>query len=76
MLLRPSHTIHETGKDVAIFHTYYNFLSQLQQFFQHFFYMSNDFLTDFFRKIFAVLCVVCKGRDDNIIVVFHKLSGL
>ena len=25
------------------------------------YYMSNNFLTDFFRKIFAVLCVVCKG---------------
>ena len=23
--------------------------------------MSNDFLTDFLRKTFAVLCVVCKG---------------
>ena len=25
------------------------------------FYMNNDFLTNFLKKIFAVLCAVCKG---------------
>ena len=30
-------------------------------FFPAVFYMSNDFLTNFFRKIFAVSYVVCKG---------------
>ena len=29
------------------------------------FYMSMDFLTDFFRKIFAVLCVVCEGLETG-----------
>ena len=30
------------------------------------FYMSNDFLTDFLRKIFVVSCVVCKGLNSLI----------
>ena len=30
------------------------------------FYMSNDVLTDFFRKTFAVSCVVCKGLKSGL----------
>ena len=57
--LTPSHTTHnETAKNT---HTHYNFFSQLLRFFSTVFYMSNNFLIDFFRKIFAVSCIVCKG---------------
>ena len=42
----------------VIFHTHYNF-HNCTDFFQQF-YMGNDFHKEFFRKIFAVLCVVCK----------------
>ena len=42
------YTLHTKLQNAVIFHTHYNFLS-------------NNFLTDFFRKIFVVLCVVCKG---------------
>ena len=42
----------------VIFHTHYNFHNCIDVFQQ--FYMGNDFHKDFFRKIFAVLCVVCK----------------
>ena len=60
--LTPSHTTHnKTAKNAVIFHTHYNFFSQLLRLFSTVFYMSNDFLTDFFRKIFAVSCIVYKG---------------
>ena len=58
--LRPSHTTTETTKKVVIVHTHYNFFSQLQRFFNSFIY-DNDFPTDFFRKIFVKIFVVCKG---------------
>ena len=41
------YTTHKTAKNAAIFHT--------------FFYVSNNFLTDFHSKILSVSCVVCKG---------------
>ena len=33
--------------------------------FSNIFFMSSDFLTDFFRKIFAVLRVVCEGLYEH-----------
>ena len=33
--------------------------------------MSNDFLTDFFRKIFAVSCVECKGLKDVMLCILN-----
>ena len=71
--IRPSHTPHETAKNAVIFHAHYNFFSQLQRFF-HQFFMSNDFLTDLFRKIFAVLCVVCMGLNAYFTV--HRAHAL
>ena len=39
------------------------------------FYMTKDFLVDFFfRKIFAVLCVVCKGLNSNAQSTVYKVS--
>ena len=42
-------------------YTHYNFFFSTATTFSTVFYMSNNFLTDFFRKILAVLCVVWKG---------------
>ena len=39
--------------------------SQLQWFLQQFFYKGNDFHNVFFRKIFAILCVICEGLLSN-----------
>ena len=36
--------------------------------------MSNDFLTNLFRKIIAVLCVVCKGLHNNLAQFYNKLN--
>ena len=42
-----------------------------------FFFVSNDFLTDFFRKIFAVSCVVCKGLNRaRLLSQFSLLSSI
>ena len=38
------------------------------------FYESNDFLTNLFRKIIAVLCVVCKGLHNNLAQFYNKLN--
>ena len=45
--------------------------SQLQRFFLQFFIWATTFLTNFFRKIFAVLWVVCKGLKDVMLCIFH-----
>ena len=41
------------------------FFSQLQRFFSSFIYIDKDFHNDYFRKIFAVFCVVCKGLNSE-----------
>mgnify|MGYP001800642706 CR=1 FL=1 len=56
--LRPLHSAHKAVKNAVIFHTHYNFFSQLQRFFLAVLYMGNV-LDDVFWKIFAVLCVAC-----------------
>ena len=61
-------------KYAVIFHTHYNFFSQLQRFFSSFIYIDKDFHNHYFRKIFAVLYVVCKdlnseGKTDSQILV-------
>ena len=63
-LLKPKgpRTLHKKLQKSSIFHTHYNIFSQLQQFFQQLVvYMSNVYDNDFSRRIFDVLCVVCKG---------------
>ena len=45
--------------------------SQLQRYFQQFFIWATIFLTDFFQKIFAVLCVVCKGLKDVMLCILN-----
>ena len=49
-LLRPSHTITETTKKDVIFHTHYNFFSQLQRFFQQFYIWTTILPTIFSEK--------------------------
>ena len=48
IILRPSHTSHKTTKNAVICHTHYNVFSQLQQFFQPFYNMGNNFYNNFF----------------------------
>ena len=57
---RPSHTTTETTKKVVNVHTHYNFVSQLQRFFEQF-YMGKDFHDDCFGKIVVKIFVVCEG---------------
>ena len=64
-MLRLLHTTHKTAKNAVIFHTHYNFFFTTATIIFTVLYMSNDFLTDFFRKIFAVLCVVCEGLETG-----------
>ena len=70
-----SRTLHmKLQKMRSIFHTQYNFLSQLQRFFSIVLYMWGTIFTTtiFFGKIFAVLCAVCKGHRHIILYAFGK----
>ena len=57
---RSSHTTTETTKKVVIVHTYYNFFSQPQGFFQQFYVWATIF-TIFFGKIVVKIVVMCEG---------------
>ena len=48
-------TTHKTAKSSVIFHTHYNFFHNCKDCF----YMSNDFLTNFLRKIFMIYGFLC-----------------
>ena len=47
--------------------------SQLQQFFSTVLYTGNNFQRDIFGKIFAFLCVVCRGLNHAVIQVNQVL---
>ena len=53
--------MHIGEKNAVIFHTHYNFLSQLQRFLSTVFIWATIFTATFFKETFAVSCVVCKG---------------
>ena len=74
-LIKPSHTTHKTAKTAVIFHTHYDFFSQLQQFFQQFYIQATISQRFFGRKILVVLCVMCQGRRDSNDQVWFNIFG-
>ena len=71
-VLSPLHTTHETVKNATIFHSHYNFFSQLQRFF-HSFLHEQQFSNWLFQKN---LCVVCKGRKTSTILCAESVKEL
>ena len=76
LLAQGPRTLHtNTAKNAVIFHTHYNFFLNCKDFFNSFLY-EQLFLRDFFKKIFAVLCVVCKGIHTFMSLQFFYQTSL